>query len=138
MKYYKVGGEVGDIFDRAEKVTGRSMDKLRDAGLDTSKFEHLSDDNIKALYDLVVKYKSDFQPSEKGNISEVIGKAKQNLPRIKADMASVGEMTGLSKDDMKEIAYGLVDQSDKMNWMTKKGVNAAIASLLRRGGRIKC
>ena len=137
MRYYKTGGEVGDIFDRAEKVTGRSMDKLRDAGLDTSKFENLDDAQIKQLYDLVMKYKSDFQPSEKGNISEVIGKAKQNLPRIKADMASVGKMTGLSNEDMKEIAYGLVDQSDKMNWMAKKGVNSAISMLLQRGGYIR-
>lgn len=138
MKYYKMGGETEDIFSRAERVTGRNMGKLRNAGLDTSKLSNLTDDQIKSLYNLVVKYKSDFQPSEKGNIGEVISKAKQNLPRIREDMASVGEMTGLSKDDMKQIAYGLVDQSDKMGYLTKKGVNAAISSLLKRGGRIGC
>ena len=137
MRYYKAGGEVTDIYERAEKVTGASMDKLRAAGLDTEKFENLSDSDIQQLYDLVLKYKSQFQPKEKGDISAVISNVKESLPQIKEDMANVSKMTGVSREDMKEMAQKLVDQSDKMSYFTKKGVNAGIATLLKNGGYIR-
>ena len=136
MRYYKKGGDVGDIISRAEEVTGKDLQKLRDAGIDTDKFQGLSDEDIRAPYDLVMKYKSDFQPKEKGDIGAVISNVKENLPKIREDMDRVSDMTGVSRDDMKEMAQKLVDQSDKMNYLTRKGVNAGIATLLRNGGYI--
>lgn len=137
MRYYKAGGEVTDIYERAEKVTGASMDKLRAAGLDTSKFENLSDSDIQQLYNLVMKYKSDFQPEEKGNTAAVIAKAVGSLPRIKKDLNEVSKMTGVSKSDLKEIGYGLVDQSEKLDEDTKSSINTSIKWLLKNGGYIR-
>ena len=136
MRFYKKGGDTGDIITRAESVTGKNLQKLRDAGIDTEKFEGMSDDDIMAMYELVQKYKSQFQPKEKGDIGAVISSVKSNLPQIRGDMDRVSKMTGVSKDDMKSMAQKLVDQSDKMNYFTKKGVNAGIATLLKRGGYI--
>lgn len=137
MRYYKAGGEVTDIYERAEKVTGASMDKLRAAGLDTDKFENLSDSDIQQLYNLVMKYKSDFQPEEKGNTAAVIAKAVSSLPRIKKDLNEVSKMTGVSKSDLKEIGYGLVDQSEKLDEDTKSSINTSIKWLLQNGGYIR-
>lgn len=136
MRYYKTGGDTGDVIDRAEKVTGANLDKLRAAGLDTEKFKGLGNDEIMQLYNLVQKYKSDFQPEEKGDIGAVIGKAKAALPKIKGDMDRVSKMTGVATSDLKDMAKGLVDQSDKMNYLTRKSVNAAISAFLKRGGYV--
>lgn len=127
----------GDVISRAESVTGKNLQKLRDAGIDTDKFEGMDDKDIMAMYELVQKYKSQFQPEQKGDVGAVISNVKESLPQIRGDMDRVSKMTGVSKEDMKEMAKRLVDQSDKMNYFTKKGVNAGIATLLKNGGYIR-
>lgn len=149
----KAGGEFAEgggidegtpsAIDRMETVAGREMPKLRSVAsqVDFSDLEGLNDEQLGALYEMANKYTSKFsrgEGEEERGALEVIGDLRDSYGNIKQDLDRVAEITGLDRDQIKDIGYDIIEANpgDKLGWGAKAAARTLLYSL-QYGGKVK-
>jgi hypothetical protein len=69
--------------------------------------------------------------------SGVISKLKDNYQNVRADLDKAAEITGLDRDEIKDIGYDIIDANpgDKMGYLARGGAKALLYSL-EQGGKV--
>ncbi len=104
--------------------------------VDFSKLTDLDDEQLGALYDMADKYATMFRGKGDG-ASGVIGKLKDNYDNVRSDLDKAAEITGLDRDEIKDIGYDIIDANpgDKMGYLARGGAKALLYSL-DQGGKV--
>jgi len=104
--------------------------------VDFSKLTDLDDEQLGALYDMADKYATMFKGKGDG-ASGVISKLKDNYKNVRADLDKAAEITGLDRDEIKDIGYDIIDANpgDKMGFVARGGAKALLYSL-DQGGKV--
>ena len=104
--------------------------------VDFGKLTDLDDEQLGALYDMADKYASMFRGKGDG-ASGVISKLKDNYQNVRADLDKAAEITGLDRDEIKDIGYDIIDANpgDKMGYLARGGAKALLYSL-EQGGKV--
>lgn len=139
IRRYESGGKSGNSGDpkstfmkRAQGITGRPLEGMENLqGLDYERLQGMSDDEMKALLDLVNRLK----PENKGDVSGGIGKAMDNLSEIKDVIGGLRENYGL---DTEKLLDSILKERDTGYLKSKmiKGA-ASMAGLYAGGGLMK-
>ena len=123
---------------RLREMTGKDTSGfVRLAGdVDFSKLSNLSDEQLGALYSMADKYSKMFKGKGDG-ASGVVTKLRDEFGNIRSDLDQVAEVTGLDRDEIKEIGYDIIDANpgDKMGFGTRVAAKTLLHSL-KRGGRL--
>ena len=130
--------EVG-LADRLLKIRGTYAPGFLSlaADVDFDNLSGLDDEQLGALYDMAQKYKTMFKGKGDG-ASGVMGKLKDNYSMLAEDLDKAAEITGMDRDEIKDIGYDIIDANpgDKMNFVTRGGAKALLYSL-DQGGKVK-
>lgn len=144
---YVEGGMMGEeSISPEEHQLARRLVKIKGSGVpgflslankvDFDRLADLDDEQLGALYDMADKYAAMFKGKGDG-ASGVIGKLKDNYDNVRADLDRAAEITGLDRDEIKDIGYDIIDANpgDKMGYLARGGAKALLYSL-EQGGKV--